>query len=78
MIPKIKIANLKEIYRQGDNEKYGVTFAEWVKTESENDPAFFRWLFDNPDLGDFECPNEAEFECFMLNVDIADATMAQN
>lgn len=72
---KTKIANLKEIYRQGDNEKYGVTFAEWVNTESENDPAFFRWLFDNPDLGDFECPDEAAFKCFMLNVDIASETM---
>lgn len=68
MIPKIKIALLQEIYRQGDNEKYGVTFAEWVETESENDPDFFRWLFDNPDLGDSECPDEAEFNEFMKNL----------
>lgn len=75
MIPKIKIALLQEIYRQGDNEKYGIMFADWVFTESENDPAFFRWLFENPELGDFECPDKAAFECFMLNVDIASETM---
>ena len=72
---KTKIAALKENYRQGNAHKYGITFADWVFTESENDPAFFRWLFENPDLGDFECPDKAEFECFMLNVDIASETM---
>lgn len=75
---KTKIAVLKENYRQGNARKCGISFADWVFTESENDPAFFRWLFENPELGDFECPDKAEFECFMLNVDIADATMAQN
>lgn len=73
-----KISALKENYKQGNNHKYGISFSDWVFTNSENDPAFFRWLFDNPELGDFECPEETEFECFMLNVDIADATMEQN
>lgn len=72
---KTKIAVLKENYRQGNAHKYGITFADWVFTESENAPDFFRWLFENPELGDFECPDKSAFKCFMLNVDIASETM---
>ena len=32
----------------------GLTFREYVEREAENDPNFFRWLFDDRGLGDFD------------------------
>lgn len=54
---------LTENYEQGDNSI--VSFAEWVQRESENDPGFFRWLFEDYDLGDSECPDDTAFESFL-------------
>lgn len=34
-----------------DYEPY--TIAEWCDLESESDPDFFRWLFNDPDISDF-------------------------
>lgn len=65
---RTKIAILKENYRISNAQKNGTSFADWVLIGSENDPDFFRWLFDDPNLGDFECPDDKAFECFMLNV----------
>lgn len=64
-IPRIEYKKqiLIENYNQGDNE--GQNFKEWVETEAQNDPGFFRWLFEVDDLGDFESPNEEAFEKFM-------------
>lgn len=53
---------LAENYRQSDNEQ---NFLEWVQAESENDPGFFRWLFEIDILADFECPNKEAFEKFL-------------
>ena len=54
-----KIQVLTENY----NNSLGETceFAEWVKLESQSDPNFFRWLFDDDSLQDF-CAGEYEEE----------------
>ena len=64
-IPRIEYKKqiLIENYNQGDNE--GQNFKEWVETEAQNDPGFFRWLFEDDELGDFECPNEEALQTFM-------------
>lgn len=37
-------------------------FAEWVKLESQSDPNFYRWLFDDDSLQDFSAGEyEEEF-----------------
>lgn len=47
-------------------ENYGssteeLSLKEYVKIESENDPNFFMWLFDeNEAWEDFQCPEEAQ------------------
>ena len=53
---------LAENFSQGGNE---VSFSEWVQLESENDPGFFRWLFEIDALGDSDCPNKEAFEKFL-------------
>lgn len=60
MIPKIdyKIQILQENYDEycsnsKDGEGDGMSLQEYVRRESENDPAFFRWLFDVGDINDF-------------------------
>lgn len=37
-----------------NNGGEGLTFREYVEREAENDPNFFRWLFDDGNLGDFD------------------------
>ena len=37
-----------------NNGGEGLTFREYVEREAENDPNFFRWLFDDGGLGDFD------------------------
>lgn len=41
------------------------SICEYIRYESENDPGFFRWLFEDENLSDFECPNEDEFKEFL-------------
>ena len=53
---------LSENYRYNESE---LSFAEYVKAESENDPDFFRWLFECDDLSDSCCPDKSEFEKFL-------------
>lgn len=47
---------LKENYdnyrRHGDLDD-PTTLREYVETQAESDPGFFRWLFNNDDLDDF-------------------------
>lgn len=43
-----------------------MSLAEYVRREAENDPGFFRWLFDNESLTDFECPDKDEFEYMIV------------
>ena len=31
-----------------------ITFREYVERYADNDPNFFRWLFDDGELGDFD------------------------
>ncbi|MBR8726263.1 hypothetical protein [Bacteroides pyogenes] len=38
---------LKENYRQGKHE---ISFMEWLELESENDPYFWMWLFNDENL----------------------------
>lgn len=60
MIKENKIAVLRENFAQNEGpEKFG----EWVRLESQSDPNFFRWLFDNDQLPDFDSGDyEDEFE----------------
>lgn len=38
-------------------------FGEWVRVESQSDPNFFRWLFDDDQLPDFDLGDHGdEFE----------------
>lgn len=41
---------------------------EWVEMESKNEPDFFRWLFDEPELGDFQCPDKTKLLYFLLKL----------
>lgn len=43
------------------------TFAEYICVESENDPSFFRWLFDDDSLSDFECKDENEWRQYVVS-----------
>lgn len=47
---------LKENYdnyrRNGDSNDI-TTLREYVETQAESDPGYFRWLFNNDDLDDF-------------------------
>ena len=63
MIPRkdYKKVILTENYKQGNKE---LSFADWVLREAYNDPGFFRWLFEDDNIGDFDCPNMADFETF--------------
>lgn len=65
MIPRkdYKKVILRENYDQGDNSD--VSFEEWVRLESQGDPGFFRWLFEDDNLGDDECPDDTVFESFL-------------
>lgn len=41
------------------------SFGEWVELESESDPGFFRWLYDDECLKDFDCPDKEKFNEFL-------------
>lgn len=58
---------LKENYQEYVNAcpETPVDFAAWIELESESDPDFFRFLFNNENLNDFECPDRAAFEEFL-------------
>lgn len=47
---------LRDSYRQGKHE---ISFMEWLELESEGDPDFWRWLFDDGDLdGEYTLTDE--------------------
>lgn len=54
--------------RLADNHRISGTdlsLAEWVERESKNEPDFFRWLFDESELADFQCPDKTAFNEFL-------------
>lgn len=62
--------NAEQVLRENfsANTDDEVTLSEYVKNESESDPNFFRWLFNevgNDRLSDFQCPDRAKFESFL-------------
>ena len=63
-IPRLEYKKqiLAENFRNGDSE---LSFSEWVQIESDNDPGFFRWLFEIDSIGDFDCPNKESFDKFL-------------
>lgn len=63
----IKNADYKrQILRENyDSVEQSMSFREWVDLTSENDPSFFRWLFEVDNLSDFECPSREDFENFL-------------
>lgn len=66
MIKDYKKAQLEENYKQSNSD---MTFAEYVQCESENDPHFFRFLFDEAFDSDFDLSisdeQKAEFNDFL-------------
>lgn len=62
---KVKI--LRENYEEYVKACPGavISFPEWVVLESGSDPGFFRWLYDNQHLKDFDCPDWGEFDRFI-------------
>ena len=40
-------------YRRNGGHKDITTLREYVETQEETDPGYFRWLFNNDDLNDF-------------------------
>ena len=57
-----KIQVLAENYNNSLANGETCEFAEWVKLESQSDPNFFRWLFDDDSLQDFSAGEyEEEF-----------------
>ena len=66
MIKDYKKAQLEENYKQSNCD---MTFAEYVLRESENDPNFFRFLFDESFDSDFDLSisdeQKAEFREFL-------------
>lgn len=50
-----KVQVLTENYNNYiENDDDNITLREYVEREAENDPNFFRWLFDDGELGDFD------------------------
>lgn len=43
--------NYDEYIQNGSDD---ITLREYVEREADSDPNFFRWLFDDGDLGDFD------------------------
>ncbi len=60
MIKENKIAVLRENFAQNEGSE---NFGEWVRLESQSDPGFYRWLFDDSQLPDFDLGDHGdEFE----------------
>lgn len=60
--------NAEQILRENfKNVEGGISFAEYVKLESESDPNFFSWFFDESidDAFDLSQDQEEEFESFL-------------
>ena len=55
-----KIQVLTENYNNSIENGETCEFAEWVKLESQSDPNFFRWLFDDDSLPDFSAGEYAD------------------
>ena len=49
-----------------ENNTKNCSLCEYIRNEAENDPGFFRWLFEDENLSDFECPDADEFNEFLL------------
>lgn len=45
-------AVLTENYRMYHSES-GYSIGEYAKLEAESDPSFYRWIFNNSDIGDY-------------------------
>lgn len=67
MIKDFKKHQLEENWKQYNFQYPGceVTFAHYICNEANNDPGFFRWLFDDNTLSDFECREENEWKAFV-------------
>lgn len=67
MIKDFKKNQLEENWNQYNFQCPGneVTFAHYICNEANNDPGFFRWLFDDETLADFECKDESTWQEFI-------------
>lgn len=63
MANQIKNFEYKAQIIEENAEDAAMTPIEYIESSVENDPTFFRWLF-NSEGDDFECPNEEAFEEF--------------
>ncbi|MDO5525667.1 MAG: hypothetical protein Q4F85_06280 [Prevotella sp.] len=65
--------NAEQVIREHYEEVEGeITLREYVECESQSDPDFFRWLFDDRDIEDFGINITSEqtemFEDFLNNL----------
>ena len=69
MIKDYKKHQLEENWNQYNFKYPGseMTFADYICTEADNDPGFFRWLFDDETLADFECKERNEWETWVVS-----------
>ena len=71
-----KLIHLLENYEQNKGNE---TFKEWCELESQSDPNFFRWLFDDENLQDFSCAgHEDEWQDFLGKLDVIGIQHALN
>lgn len=52
----------KQVLLENYKDVEETTLADYIKCEADSDPGFFRWLFGDEDLEDFECKSEKDFE----------------
>lgn len=77
MIQDYKKTQLEENWNEYNfncTEGDEVTLAHYACIEANNDPGFFRWLFDNGNLSDFECEDEEAFKNFVSSIKVDEDT----
>ena len=62
-IKEYKMQMLRENYRLHSDKSQ--TFSEVVNLTAQSDPNFFRWLFEDESLNDFECKYAESFSEFL-------------
>lgn len=56
-------------YRRNGDPKDITTLREYVETQAETDPGYFRWLFNNDDLDDFADLTDEQVEEYQSFLD---------
>ncbi len=59
--------NAIEVLTETMNQSPFTNLSEYVTHEAENDPTFFRWLFQT-DSDDYACPDQQAYEDFVYKI----------